>query len=201
MIKALFPALWVGLLVAGFPGLALAQDSEIPEALKDKALCISIRATVSGSAENAAWESLGIRNTVPGSPVGIKLVGSNVVIVFQLTPFDIGKNSVNLVTQGQVWVKKENGEFNYRTTLDSMTVRYGERVYYFPLGQDGHGASPLRVEILVEPYASEAGQALRLKQAQDHPGLPVGSSSQPPVDKSPVPPPPGSSPPPAGPKK
>lgn len=184
MIRSFFPALWVGLLLVGAASLVRAEESEIPEALRDQALSISIRATVAGGREAASWESLGIRNTVPGSPVGIKLQGSNVVIVFQLTPFQSGKTTVNLVTQGQVWVKKENGEISYRTTLDSMSVRYGERVLYFPLGQDGHGLSPLVVEILIEPYASEAGKALRLKQGADHGVVPAGSQPPPPPPAS-----------------
>ena len=130
-----------------------AQEAEIPEGLKDRALTISIAAYVmQGGGDTVAWHSEGLRCTVPGTPVGVRLVGSNVVIVIQVTAYDDGKSNVDLVTQGQVWVKGEDGALSYKTTMYSVTVRYGERVYFFPLGRSDDGRSPIRVEIFAERY-------------------------------------------------
>lgn len=158
-----FPVAAAAFLVLAALGLS-AQESPVPEALKNKALTISIQAFVLQDGTAVAWHEEGIRYTVPGTPVALRLVGSNVVIVIQVTPYDDGKNSVTLVTQGQVWVKGGNGELSYRTTLDSVTVGYGEKVLYFPLGRAPDGRAPMRVEISADHYnplgqQGAAGQA------------------------------------------
>ncbi len=132
---------------------AQSRESDIPEGLKDKALTITINAVVMGQADTVAWQAGSSRSTIPGTPVGVKLVGTNVAILVQLTPFDDGKGGLVLVTQGQVWVKRPNGELSYFTSLDTVAVHYGERVYFFPLGRSTSGEAAMRVEVSVEHYA------------------------------------------------
>lgn len=129
-----------------------AQEASLPGALKNDALAIRIEAVVEEGAASAPWRSGSLRYTVPGTPTAVKLVSSNAVIVVQVTPFDDGKNGLILVTQGQVWVRQASGELSYRTTLNTVSVRYGEKVYFFPFGRDLDGRSPLRLTIVVERY-------------------------------------------------
>ena len=129
-----------------------AQEQPLPELFKDKALSVSIQASVVEGPQSVAWESASLRYTVPGNPVGVKLVGSNVVILVQITPFEDGKGGLVLVSQGQVWVRRGEGDLSYRTTLDSVSVRYGEPVHFFPLGRDPGGKAPIRIEISVDRY-------------------------------------------------
>lgn len=129
-----------------------AQEQPLPELFKDRALSVNIQARVVEGEQSAAWESASLRYTVPGNPVGVKLVGSNVVILVQITPFEDGKGGLVLVSQGQVWVRRGEGDLSYRTTLDSVSVRYGEPVLFFPLGRDPGGKAPIRIEISVDRY-------------------------------------------------
>lgn len=126
----------------------------IPEGLRDKAVTIGIKALVLGPASTVAWQANSVRDTIPGTPVGVKLVGGNVAILVQITPYDNGKGGLVLVTQSQVWVKRNSGEFSYFTSLDSVAVQYDETVYLFPLGRLPTGASPMRIEIEVRHFTT-----------------------------------------------
>ena len=162
---------WLAL--AGFTLFPLALGGQgIPDVLKGKALVVRVTAVVpaavtdpgtgstsenGGSSEKAqAWEAASAKFTVPGTPVPFKLVGSNVAIIVQITPFeqDDGKG-VTLIAQGQVWVKPPQGGLSYHTTVETLSVEYGETVLFYPLGLDTDGNASMRVEISVE-HATDA---------------------------------------------
>lgn len=174
----------------------LAAQDLIPEGLKDKALSIRIQAAVVSGPSTAAWHSESQRYTMPGTPVGVKLVGSNVIILVRITPYDDGKGGLVLVTQGQVWVKGNDGDLSYRTTLDTIQVRYGEKFYIFPLGRLPNGEAPMSLQILVDHYVQNGGSAddqSKIRGSDPDPN----SASPPPLPKGQNPQPPASSPPPA----
>jgi hypothetical protein len=156
------------LVLAGFASLPLALGAQdIPDALKDKALVVRVTAIVpapetetgeqaspdqgEGGAKAQDWEAESSKDTVTGSPVHFKLVGANVAIIVQITPFeqDDGK-TVTLIAQGQVWVKPPEGGLSYHTNVDTLTVTYGETVLFFPLGRSPEGKAPMRIEISVD---------------------------------------------------
>ena len=103
------------------------------------------------------WEAESAKYTVPGTPVPFKLVGSNIAIIVQITPFerDDGKG-VTLIAQGQVWVKPPEGGLSYHTTIESLSVNYGETVLFFPLGVAADGNAPMKLEISVVRASSAA---------------------------------------------
>jgi hypothetical protein len=153
------------LALAGFASLPLAVCAQgIPEALKAKALVVRVNAIVPGADSDAgvssssdqgangdkAWTAASSKYTVPGTPVPFKLVGANVAIIVQITPFEQedGK-SLTLIAQGQVWVKPPEGGLSYHTTIDTLSVEYGETVLFFPLGRSPEGKAPMRLEISV----------------------------------------------------
>jgi hypothetical protein len=110
-----------------------------------------------------AWQVQSEKYTLPGRPVPFKFIGSNVVIVVQITPFDQddGKG-LTLVAHGQVWIKGSQGSLTYHTAIDTLSVAYGETVLFYPLGLDASGNAPLRLEISVvrasdETSASDGG--------------------------------------------
>jgi hypothetical protein len=150
----------------------------MPEALKNSALAVRVYAIIpnaqasGGQAPNpsstqvapdaagqpasamgekgVAWQAQSVKYTVPGTPVPFKFVGANVVILVQVTPFSRQDgNGVVLVAQGQVWVKSTEGGLSYHTTIDTLSIEYGETVFFFPLGLDGAGNAPIRLEIAV----------------------------------------------------
>lgn len=96
------------------------------------------------------WQVESVKYTVPGTPVPFKFVGANLVVLVQVTPFSRrNAQGLVLVTQGQVWVKDREGGISYRTTINTLSVNYGEKVFFYPLGVDSSGKGPLRLEISV----------------------------------------------------
>lgn len=156
------------LALAGLAAMPRAVSAQgIPQALKNSALVVRVHAIMpkstvdqglsqnnqaqgTGKAEELAWQAENVKYTVPGTPVPFKLVGSNVAIVVQITPYlsDNGK-SLTLIAQGQVWIKPPSGGLSYHTNIDTLSVDFGETVLFYPLGVEPEGRTPLRLEIAV----------------------------------------------------
>jgi hypothetical protein len=156
------------LALVGFVALPLALGAQgIPDALKDKALVVHVTAIVPelpvdpalGASPSSlgpsgdkvqSWRADSAKYTVPGTPVPFKLVGSNVAIIVQITPFEqVDGKGVTLIAQGQVWVRPPEGGLSYHTTVDTLSVEYGETVLFFPLGLGPAGKASMRLEISV----------------------------------------------------
>lgn len=153
-------------------GARAEEGLDIPEGLKDKALTVSIKAFVVQGGASPVWQSESTRFTMPGTPVSVKLVGANVIILVQVTPYEGSvKGALVLVTQGQVWVKRPSGELSYRTSVDTVSVHYGEKVIFFPLGRKDSGETPMRLEIFVDRYRGLEGKKLNenTEQPPDRP--------------------------------
>ena len=67
------------------------------------------------------WQAERVKYTVPGTPVPFKFIGTNGVIIVQVTPFSRQDDKgVELVVQGQVWVKTSDGGLSYHTSIDTL---------------------------------------------------------------------------------
>jgi hypothetical protein len=146
---------------AGFASLPLAvRAQDMPEALRDKAFVVKViaiipanaAATGDGQAQSSSegWQAESEKYTVLGAPVPFKLIGSNLVIIVQITPFegDEGKG-LTLIAQGQVWVRPPDGGLSYHTSVDKLAVDFGETVLFYPLGLGPEGRASMRLEISV----------------------------------------------------
>ncbi|MDP3178972.1 MAG: hypothetical protein Q8M76_13780 [Spirochaetaceae bacterium] len=156
MKRALACLAAIGLISAA--GDLVAQG--IPEALLAGSLAIRFHAYVPrprseavgaeavGASSPYSWEQEDTKFTIPGTAVSLKLVFDNGVVLISATPFESGPQRATLVAQGQIWMRAAGG-FSYRTTIETVSVEYGEPVLYFPFGVDTHGGSPLRIELAV----------------------------------------------------
>ena len=144
---------------------AAAQEpsGEILSALKDRAVVLDIVARVVEREASEVWNKTSSRVTIPGRPVSLKLVGTNVVVLVQFTPYKREDGRQVLVAQGQVWVETKDAGMRYQTTMETIPIDFGERVYYFPLGPH-KGNNDARIEIQIE-----------LKRYQGEPFTPDGS--------------------------
>jgi hypothetical protein len=106
-----------------------------------------------------AWQNQTEKYTLPGRPVSVRFMGTNFVIVVQITPFaqDDGK-SLTLVGHCQVWIQGSKGKLAYYSAIDSLAVAYGETVLFYPLGIDAASNTPLRLEISVARASDEESQ-------------------------------------------
>jgi hypothetical protein len=137
-------------------GAAFGQETALEELLpelKERAIVLDIISRVVEQNQQVVWNSINSKVTIPGRPVGIKMVGANVVMALQFTPFfRPGGNNV-LVAQGQIWVNVADEGMRYQTTLQTIPIEFGEPIFFFPLGSP---ASPedARIELQLEirPY-------------------------------------------------
>lgn len=134
--------------VAPEPGTIAA----IPSALLGEALAISIGASLARPDEAPSWQARDVKYTVPGTSVSIKLIGSDVAIVITVTPYDRRDGDLLLVAQGQVWYKDGDVGLRYRTTVETLSVAYGERILFYPFGATPSSGAPLLVELVIDRY-------------------------------------------------
>jgi hypothetical protein len=100
---------------------------------RKRAIVMDIDARVLGEEKAVIWNETHNRIAIPGSPVGIKLVGSNVVVIVQFTPFIRREGSV-LVAQGQIWYNEQGKGISYYTSIQTISLVFGEPIYFYPLG-------------------------------------------------------------------
>lgn len=156
----LWPLLLTGLLT--FPGWS--QEAVLPEpgslaaippAMLEEALSISIDASINIPGEDIKWLVKEVKYTLPGASISIKLYGSDSAIIFTLTPHKRKKPDLLLIAQGQVWFKNKDSGVGYRTSVESLSINYGEKVLFYPFGANPPEGSPLRVEIVIEQYKNK----------------------------------------------
>jgi hypothetical protein len=131
-----------GILVFTALGAGFGQETSLEELLpelKERAIVLDIVSRVVEQNQQVIWNSVISKVTIPGRPVGIKMVGANVVMALQFTPFFRSRGRNILVAQGQIWVNVADEGMRYQTTLQSIPIEFGEPVFFFPLGSS---ASP-----------------------------------------------------------
>lgn len=118
------------------------------------ALVVNIDARVLEEENTVVWNEIQSQNTIPGRPVGIKLVGSNVVVAVQFTPF-IRRSGNVLVAQGQIWIGDEEKGLSYFTYIQTIPMEFDEPLYFFPLGTNQPLDSSIELIITVNPLNLE----------------------------------------------
>ena len=147
-----------------------AQDSksefgEMSGGFKKRAVIMDIDARVLGEEKAVVWNETHHKTAIPGSPVGIKLVGANVVVLVQFTPF-IRKEGSVLVAQGQIWYNEPGKGISYYTSIQTIPLDFGEPIYFFPLGKSNQ--SDYSIEIIIKVSRNTAVNAEEASAKQEH---------------------------------
>jgi hypothetical protein len=137
-----------------------AQESALENlmpGLRERALVLNIVARIVEQDQEEIWNSINSKVTIPGRPVSLKLIGENIVVYAQFTPYRQENGKSILVAQGQIWINIPNEGMHYQTTLQTIPMEYGEQIYFFPLGRVSSG-NEARIEIQLElhPYVESA---------------------------------------------
>jgi len=119
---------------------------------KGRALVLDINARVIEQNQTVIWNESHKKTTIPGRPVGIKLVGSNIVVVAQFTPYVRRGVQKFLVAQGQIWMEVPDQGIRYHTTMQTIPLKFGEPIYFFPLGQNAEDTACIEVMLTLYPY-------------------------------------------------
>jgi hypothetical protein len=150
VLSALFAAA-----AAGVIAQELSLEELVP-ALKEQAVKMAIVARVVEQNQEEVWNSVNSRVTIPGRPVGMKLVGNNIVVAVQFTPYRQRNGRNILVAQGQIWIDVPNQGIHYQTTMETIPLEYGEQIYFFPLGSGKNPDEPrIEIQIEINPYTDD----------------------------------------------
>jgi len=125
------------------------QQAPSPPPMISQALVLSIESRVLGAGKAVLWSETNRRVTIPGSPTGIQLVGKNLIVSAQFTPFIRREGNV-LVAQGQIWIA-ENDIVTYYTSIQTIPMEFGEKIYFFPLGSSENLNPSIEIIITVIP--------------------------------------------------
>jgi len=132
------------------------QTADILPGLRRRALVVNINARVLEEKQVVVWNENHSKLTIPGNPVGIKLVGANVVVAVQFTPFVRRGGQHLLVAQGQIWIDDPEKGICHYTSILTYPLEFGEPIYFFPLGSSQQLDSSIEIILTVNPY-SETG--------------------------------------------
>jgi len=116
-----------------------------------RALVMDISARVLEGERVTVWTESETKTAFPGSPVNLRLVGSNIVIAMQFTPFLRRQGNV-LVAQGQIWLEDSNGQVSYHTSLQTIPMELNEPIYFFPLGTSPQNNPIIEIMLTINPY-------------------------------------------------
>ena len=121
---------------------------------KGRSLVLDINARVIEQNQTVIWNESIKKNTIPGRPVEIKLVGANIVVVAQFTPYVRRGVQKILVAQGQVWMEVPNQGIRYYTSMQAIPLEFGEPIYFFPLGPQ-NAEDTACIEVMLTLYPNE----------------------------------------------
>jgi hypothetical protein len=142
-------------------GANLGSGEAIP-GLRRRTVVMDIDARVLEEKKVVIWSETTQKIVIPGNPVGIKLVGSNIVVSVQFTPYIRRSGSV-LVAQGQIWINDPDKGMSYFTSLQTIPMEFGEPIYFFPLGSSTEPKTPTQldasIEIIVTVNRNPAGNS------------------------------------------
>ena len=124
--------------------------------LRGQAVTLEITTRVLEQDQTVIWNESHRKTTIPGQPIGIKLVGANVVVAAQFTPYTRRGAQKFLVAQGQIWMDIPGQGIQYYTSMQTIPMEFGEPIYFFPLGslKDENSAS-IEVMLTLHPYEEE----------------------------------------------
>jgi hypothetical protein len=132
---------------------------ELLPGLKEQAMIMDIVARVVERNQQVVWDSVNSKVTIPGRPVGLKLVGTNIVVAVQFIPYLRRHGHNVLVAQGQIWINLPDEGIRYHTTMQTIPLEFGEEIFFFPLGsEDGQDEARIEVKLVLHPYTEGSPQ-------------------------------------------
>ena len=134
----------------------IRAQEEVLRGLEDRAVVLDIIARVVEDAQGEVWNSTNSKVTVPGRPVGLRLVGENILVAVQFTPL-FKKDGTNvLVALGQIWINVPNEGIRYHTTMQTIPLEFGEQIYFFPLGSKrSREDARIEIQLRLHPYSED----------------------------------------------
>jgi hypothetical protein len=167
-------------------GISLNAQSSRPESaegtpgLRRQALEINIESRVLEN-NTVVWKENNHKISMSGNPVGVQLVGSNIVVVVQFTPYTRntrrsgngsilaaqGQNGSVLAAQGQIWIADNNNNVTYYTSIQTIPFELGEPIHFLPLGPE-HLNPSIEIIITINSYSENGASRTGSNNSQNN---------------------------------
>ena len=134
------------------------NEGDMPPEFRRRTFVMDIESRILGADKKVLWSVTNNEVTTLGTPVGVQLVGSNIVVSVKFTPY-IRRDGNVLVAQGQVWIAESNGKVSSYSSIQTIPMEFGEEIYYFPLGAS-ENINP-SIEMVIKVTPNETGRGLR----------------------------------------
>jgi len=173
---------FLGLFFAVSTVLGAQETTSLEElpGLRERAVVIHIVSRIVEQNQEVVWNSENSRATLPGRPVGLKLVGTNLIVAVQFTPFLRPNSQHILVAQGQIWINIPNEGMRYHTTIQTIPLEFSEQIYFFPLGSiDAQDEAHIEIQLMVEPYSGSSIEHPDRRSGQGRRGPPAHAERAP----------------------
>jgi hypothetical protein len=126
---------------------------DIPPNLRNRAIIMDITARIVEQNQNVVWDTVDYKITIPGRPVELRLVGANIVISVQLTPYIRPRGNSFLLAQGQVWINIPGQGIRFHTCIETIPLEFEEQIFFFPLGNDASDDDAhIEIQVVLIPY-------------------------------------------------
>jgi hypothetical protein len=139
-----------------FTAALAAQEPGVEDVpgFRERAVVMHMVSRIVEQNQRVVWNEESTKITIPGRPVGLRLVGSDLVVAVQFTPILRATGQHILIVQGQTWINVPNEGVNYRTWIQTIPLQFNEQVYFFPLGSmKGKDESHIEIQLMLEPYS------------------------------------------------
>jgi len=170
--------LLIGVLFFGINTALITQETSaepLPGGLRERAMIMHVTSRILEQNQQVVWDSEASNVTIPGRPVGLKLVGSDLVVAVQFTPFLRPAGQLTLVAQSQIWVNIPGEGMSFQTAMQTIPLEFGQLVYFFPLGPIGsQDAAHIEIQLVLEPYAGDGAPRLRQNRPEGSPPVTTG---------------------------
>ena len=155
-IKAALPGIiFLLFLQTAGHGQELTPDN-IPPGLRDRAIVMDISARIIEQNQEIVWNSENSRITISGRPIPLRLMGNNLIIEAQFTPYIRPNGNNIMVAQAQVWIQTSESVISFRANMQTIPIE-DDYIYFFPLGSTSTDNEPIiEIQIAVYPFNSEA---------------------------------------------
>ena len=158
--------------------LASEDLSEALEYLSQNRLVVSLATRIREKEHQTVWHMENTKVTASGQAINLKMSGHNLVIFAEITPYMKDDKSILLVAKGEVFIANKEAGTKYYSTLKSLPVDLGEKVFFFPLGMAVDAEQNvyyIELEILVEQMDLPEGSAG--ETSPDGAGTPLSDTS------------------------
>lgn len=139
---------------------------DVLRSLFDQALTVSIIARITENGRETIQTYELTRVTISGRAVRLRLEGGNLTVIVEFTPYE-DSNGILLVAEGTILLRTpDNEEVKYVTSMRSVPIAAGERVFFYPLGRSAFdmsleseesGTLNIELELEVSPYRAREG--------------------------------------------